>query len=117
VLPGILRWAVLGCLDWQKRRLDPPDVVRMATAEYRKTEDHLGRFIEECCETGNDLTVQSRPFYLRYKRWADDIGERPLHEKGFGQRMIERRFEKLKTKAANVYQGIVLQTEAVEGGG
>jgi len=116
-LPGIMRWAVMGCLDWQKRRLDPPDAVRMATAEYRKAEDQLGRFLDECCDTGDDLTIPARRLYLRYKKWADDTGEHPLHEKGFGQRMAERGIKRLKTKAANVYQGIALQSETVEGGG
>ena len=115
-LPGILRWAVLGCLEWQRRRLDPPDAVRLATADYRKAEDQLGRFVEECCETGDDdLTTPSRRLYNRYKAWADDTGERPLHEKGFGERMTERGFKRVKTKAANVYRGITLS--GVEGGG
>ena len=115
-LPGILRWAVMGCLDWQKRRLDPPDAVRMATTAYRKAEDQLGRFIDECCETGDELTVPSRPLFLRYKSWADDTGERPLHEKGFGERMTERGFKKERTKTARFYRGIAL-TDADGGDG
>src|SRR5262249_4153456 len=35
-LPGILAWAVQGCLAWQKRRLsERPDAVVVATESYR----------------------------------------------------------------------------------
>ena len=115
-LPGILRWAVLGCTDWKKRGLEPPDAVRMATREYRKSEDQLGRFFDECCVTGDDMTVPSRRIYQRYKAWADDIGERPTHEKGFGERMTERGFKKERTKTARFYRGIAL-TDADGGDG
>ena len=34
--PGILTWAVEGCLEWQKGGLQPPECVEIATAEYRR---------------------------------------------------------------------------------
>jgi putative DNA primase/helicase len=34
-LPGILRWAVEGCLAWQQEGLEPPLVVKRATGDYR----------------------------------------------------------------------------------
>jgi len=33
--PAILRWAVDGCLAWQRRQLDPPEEVQAATRAYR----------------------------------------------------------------------------------
>jgi putative DNA primase/helicase len=33
--PGILAWAVRGCLDWQKYGLGEPEAVRAATDAYR----------------------------------------------------------------------------------
>ena len=49
-LPGIMAWLARGCLEWQERGLDPPAKVRDAVAAYRKKEDTLGEFIEDCCE-------------------------------------------------------------------
>jgi putative DNA primase/helicase len=34
-LPGILKWALEGCLAWQSSGLGQPDEVREATAAYR----------------------------------------------------------------------------------
>lgn len=47
--PGILAWAVRGCLDWQREGLGIPDEVRTATQAYRQEEDIVGQFIAECC--------------------------------------------------------------------
>jgi len=33
--PAILKWAVDGCRDWQRRKLDPPEEVLAATLAYR----------------------------------------------------------------------------------
>ncbi len=49
-LPGILAWAVQGCLDWQTTGLLSPDLVLAATQEYRSESDSLGRFLIETCD-------------------------------------------------------------------
>ena len=41
--PGILAWAVHGCLEWQRDGLKTPDVVLEATSSYRKRADHVLR--------------------------------------------------------------------------
>ena len=48
-LPGILAWAVRGCLDWQRHGLGEPPAVIHATADYQSAEDVLANFIAECC--------------------------------------------------------------------
>ena len=52
-LPGILNFAVQGCLDWQRDELRPPEEVTRATAKYRAESDEVGRFIGEWCVTGD----------------------------------------------------------------
>ena len=53
-LPGILRWALEGCLTWQKHGLACPKVVMTATAEYRSAEDRLGAFFSERCQLAGE---------------------------------------------------------------
>jgi len=49
-LPGILTWAVAGCVAWQQTgRLRLPRLVRVATGEYQVEQDVLGPFLESCC--------------------------------------------------------------------
>jgi len=46
--PGILAWAVRGCLAWQKDgELQAPKIVRAATAEYRSDEDRIKTLVDE----------------------------------------------------------------------
>jgi putative DNA primase/helicase len=47
--PGILAWAVRGCLEWQRDGLGTSEEVRDATADYRDGEDRIGPFLEEVC--------------------------------------------------------------------
>ena len=42
--PGILAWIIRGCLKYQQMGLCPPEKVRAATEEYRRSEDLLATF-------------------------------------------------------------------------
>jgi len=54
---GIIAWMVRGCLGWQRTGLAEPESSRTAQQEYRKKEDDLGRFIEQCCVVDPDRRV------------------------------------------------------------
>jgi phage/plasmid-associated DNA primase len=43
---AILKWAVRGYLEWQVRRLDPPEGGRVATTEYRRKMARIGKHPE-----------------------------------------------------------------------
>jgi putative DNA primase/helicase len=69
--PGILAWLVRGALAWQKAgRLDPPETVRAATAEYRRDSDPLTTFFEACCEITPKAREQAGPLYNAFKQWC-----------------------------------------------
>ena len=51
---AILAWAVKGCLEWQKKGLQIPDIVRNSTKEQRQTMSPLADFIDTCCEVDLD---------------------------------------------------------------
>jgi putative DNA primase/helicase len=96
-LPGILAWAVRGCLDWQRDGLAEPPQVTDATAEYREEMDTLGAFIEECCVAGPGASVKATPLYEAYKAWCEQNGETYQKQKWFGMRLTERGFERMKS--------------------
>jgi putative DNA primase/helicase len=97
-LPGILAWAVAGCLLWRRDGLTPPPDVVAATAEYRSESDVLGAFLDECCETGHGggpamgMEVAATEIYTAFKRWAEENGEFVLTHTAFGRRLEERGF-------------------------
>jgi len=105
-LAGIAAWAVRGCLDWQRDGLRPPPEVVDATAEYRKSQDIIGRFIDEACIVGNDFSCAAAKLYTAYKIWAEKSGERVWTSTAFGTAIKEREFESEKTKTGRTYLGI-----------
>ncbi|QBQ56232.1 hypothetical protein E3U44_18300 [Nitrosococcus wardiae] len=65
-LPGILNWAIQGCLDWQKEGLNSPQVVEEATREYRSEMDLLGEWLEERCVQGAEHKAKTADLYQDY---------------------------------------------------
>ena len=91
-LPGILRWAVDGCLAWQREGLGVPDAVRAATDAYRDESDPVSDFIEECCLVGGDFWGWATQVYAEYDRWCRDSNVHPLPQRSFGGRLKGRGF-------------------------
>jgi len=89
--PGILRWAVKGCLKWQQQEgLGLPKAVELANQEYRSEMDILAPFIEDCCELGTGYEVKSKALYEAYKKWCETNGEKDLSQKKLTSRLLER---------------------------
>lgn len=103
--PSILRWAVAGCLDWQRNGLQAPDEVSRATEGYRADSDLLGEFISECCVTGEHYEVQAKVLYARYKAWTEERGEFVETQTRIGLRLAERGLRKEKRQRV-FYRGI-----------
>jgi putative DNA primase/helicase len=80
-LPGILRWAVAGSLEWQRDGLQAPAPILDAVRQYREESDTLGRFISEHCQTSRLAQVKSSAFYQRYQQYAEQAGERWMASK------------------------------------
>jgi len=57
-LPGILNWAIQGCLEWQAKGLQPPRAVEKATQSYRAEMDVLQEWIDECCKVSRPTPQQ-----------------------------------------------------------
>lgn len=93
-LPGILAWAVEGCLEWQREGLTAPDEVRRATGAYRSEMDVIGAFLRDECEIGEGYRGTIKDVYERYEEWCEESGERKETKRKFNARLTERgRFE------------------------
>lgn len=107
-LPGILAWAVGGCLEWQRDGLGTAGAVTRATAEYRQDEDVLGAFLEERCELGGETaTTELRD---AYERFCAELGEKPLAANMLGRRLGRRGIRRQqRAGGARVYVGVQVQ--------
>ena len=109
-LPGILAWAVRGCLRWQSEGLGlPPEVVE-ANADYRESMDPLPAFLDGHCEVGPFHTVLARDLYDVYLRWSAESGEEPLSQKGLANRLQDRGFRPTRgARGVRAWRGLRLR--------
>lgn len=110
-LPGILAWAVRGCLEWQREGLGLPEEIEQAVREYRNESDVIQQFIDECCiieaEDLIKLTVQAQTLYKAYEVWCRVNGFDAVTSTKFGKVMPEKGFIKKKS-GVYYYNGIGL---------
>jgi len=92
--PGILAWAVRGCLDWQARQCDLqfPQAVHAATEEYRNDSDHVADFVAERCVDWRrypeqNLRTPKERVYGAYCAWCRAVGEDVLNRTTFNSRL------------------------------
>ena len=93
-LPGVLAWAVRGCLAYQERGLDVPEDVVEATVGYREEMDVVGAFIDDRCDVGEGKSDEAGDLYKEYVEWCKESGERyPKAKRAFGLALKERGFK------------------------
>lgn len=105
-LPGILRWALVGCERWQAGGLTFPHKVRLATNQYREASDLIGEFIDEVCCVGPEEAVAVAELYKEYQDWCEKAGERALTKHDFGVRLDERGFRGEKSGGSRIRRGL-----------
>ncbi len=106
---AILAWMVRGCVAWQQLGLKPPDAVMHATSSYRTESDTVGRFIEECCDRAEGVSVLKGDLHEAYKSWCLESGEASLRINRFGARVKAMGFGEAKPGIGRIWLGIKLK--------
>lgn len=88
-LSGILNWCLAGLKEFRRIGEAPPSSVTEATAQYRKSSDKIGLFLDECLEyTGGNSAAGA--VYGRYAVWCS--------ENGYGTDSKRSFFDELRAK-------------------
>ena len=106
-LTGIFRWAVEGCLLWQKEGLKMPRAVLEEVREYRREMDVISAFVEDKCTVGKGLSVKSSQLFAAYLNWAEQNNEYRMSSTKFGMELTKR-FEKVRTRGGIYFNGLSL---------
>jgi putative DNA primase/helicase len=105
--PGILAWAIKGCLAWQREGLNPPQIVLDASAEYFAEQDSVANWFAERCERTRGAETSTRALFTDWQQWAKTRGEDPGTERRFSGAM-ERFAARKRTKTARVFMDVRL---------
>ena len=119
-LPGILNWALEGCLEWQRRgELGDPQTVIEETQQFREDCDPVQKFLNARTEKGNEddprYSVPVGRLYDEYENALDDLDLTPMTKTAFGINMRDRGFpskpKKVKGKTVKMYCGLRLKAK------
>lgn len=109
--PGILRWAIDGCLDWQRNGLIRPASMLEETRRYFVEQDLVGQWLECCCDVTQDDSAKET-FANLFSSWTgfcEQTGGDVGSKKEFSQKLRERGFESKRATGGTVtYIGIRL---------
>lgn len=111
--PGILAWIIAGAIDHFARGLREPESVKAATAAYAAEEDHIGRFLEDCCTRGPVAQVRTETGRVRaaYEAWCHSEGEQPMDARTFGRELKARGIVRKPSSGKYFYAGLGLVAE------
>lgn len=98
--PGILRWMIEGCLDWNKHGLKRPQVVLDATKAYFEDQDSITQWIEECCEMGKLVADTNASLWSSWVNFAKRLGVEPGSAKGLTQALERLECTRIKDECS-----------------
>ena len=117
--PGILRWMIEGCLDWQENGLIRPACIEEATASYFDDQDLLGDWLSQCCELGDGKKAPSGRLFGSWQAYAIENFVEPGSIGSFSQALEKRGLCLLKNVPTGIgsqrrrgFRGIALIDEA-----
>ncbi|MFC1613920.1 phage/plasmid primase, P4 family [Gemmatimonadota bacterium] len=108
-LPGILNWALTGCLKWQKQGLNEPSSILQLTERYIDKCDPLGRFFRDCCECDSQYKVHTSDLQNAYKGWCRENGEFEVGSHVVANRLREFGCKNSTSNGKRLWKGIRLR--------
>jgi putative DNA primase/helicase len=99
-LPGILAWAVRGCLEWQKIGLADPEEVCQATDKYKSEMDTIAQFLEDRCRVHRELKVKVGELFEAFKHWS---GDTQTTSRQFNQKIEAKGFSRSDRSTGGYY--------------
>ena len=109
-LPQIMKWAVEGCIKWQKEGIVPPACVQSATNEYKAEMDMLAAFCEACIVVDYDHgeRIPATDLFTIYSSWATNNNEYAMSSRKFFLEITKKLPEKKKAAEGIMYTKIKL---------
>jgi putative DNA primase/helicase len=115
--PGILRWMLDGCLEWQRDGLQPPARVQAATDDYFAAADVLGRWAEDRLVFARSARAPKDAVYAAWKSWAEANGEdvatqAAVYEYLIARPDVDEARVRIEGKQQRCWVGVGLRSEA-----
>jgi putative DNA primase/helicase len=110
-LSGILNWALEGVRAYLAEGLNPPDVVRAATSDYRREMDVVGDWLQERTLRTPEAQVPAADLFADYEAWAEQNCGWTYSSQRLGRQLRERGFVPAKDRGIRVWRGLYLKSQ------
>jgi len=107
--PGILAWAVRGCLQWQQRGLAPPSAVIEAGAAYESDADPIAEWVDARLEPLVGYSLSLADAHADYSERASKQGLRPVSSRTLGSLLDGRGWRRKKGKTGQLIVDCILK--------
>jgi len=111
---GILTWMVKGAMAWYNNRLEVPDSIKLATAEYKQELDILGDFLEICTNNDCDKKESLTDLYKIYSNWCEATDNVIWTKNTFSRGLAERGYETKKSNGIRYKKGLEIRKPLLE---
>ncbi len=105
-LPGILNWAIEGCLLWQKEGLNAPASVAASITAYRSEMDTVAGFIEDECHRDPSLRSSVASLYEQYASWCKAQNKHPRTKVQFGTVLKSQGYAQVRDSTGHYWEGL-----------
>jgi len=109
--PGILNWAIQGCIAWQAEGLAKPHVVIVATEDYLSGQDTIIAWMDD---VGERVTGHFEPIadlWLSFQQWCERSDEQPYTRRTFQDNIERHGLRRKRTNASHGFTGLRLRRQ------
>lgn len=107
--PAILRWAIEGALEWQRRGLDVPATVAAASEEYMDDEDTLAQFLDDEATIDTQAFTTTSDLHQRFTLWCERQGLTTWTQHTFRKELKTRGYQDTRRKHGRGFVGLRLR--------
>jgi putative DNA primase/helicase len=109
-LDGIFLWSLEGLRRLEKRGFFiEPEVISEKVEEYRRQNNPIIQFFEECCEL-KDWQIEVKDAYKTYVEWALQSGFQTMNDVNFSKSLRKEypQIVGIKTAGTRIFKGVML---------
>lgn len=99
----IFMWLILGYTEYQRQGLNPPEVVRQATAQYFAEQDVFSQFVEAHYQEEAEGKIYAKEIYQAYTAWCAETGQQRVSQIALGKELQRLGLKKKKDKHGTFY--------------
>ncbi len=113
---AVLAWIVEGArkVIADNYNIKPPQIVEEASSQYREDNDWFNRFMETCCDIGDEYTEKSGQLYSEYRAYCSRMGEFARSTTDFYGVLEQAEFPRKRTSKGVLVLGLKLKSEFAE---